>query len=235
MAAGGRTFIFCTTYFDRCHPSGSPARYQKWLDFYRPRLEAFGAQRLFMVDDGSRADEIRIPVQVFAAEERRDCEPPEEVQLYRFSTHLGRLSKGTFPGWWRSFTFAGQLARAYGYQRVIHLESDAFVLSRRLADFIAKAEDGWTVLWCPRWRMPETSAQIIAGSSVPVLAELYDRGPDFFAMSRDARTIPEASLPFTRIEQGFMGDRYGEYTSAYPPNADFTAQTSLETDLAAGY
>jgi hypothetical protein len=37
--------------------------------------------------------------------------------------------------------------------------------------------------------------------------------------------MPEITLPFTHVEQGFAGDRYAEYRSDIPEDADYAAQT----------
>ena len=59
-----------------------------------------------------------------------------------------------------------QFAKANGFGKVIHIESDSFVRGDRLKAYINDASSGWTALWCPRHRMPESAIQIIAGSAV---------------------------------------------------------------------
>jgi hypothetical protein len=142
-----------------------------------------------------------------------------EIVLYHFPDNLGRRAWFDFPGWYRSFIFAATYAQHYGFQKVIHIESDAFVISPVLQKYINDVAEGWVAFWCERWHVPETSLQIIAGDS---LQAFYDQSR---VPHRALIGSPyECQLPFTLVERSFQGDRYGEYLDHVPPTADYVAQ-----------
>ena len=147
-----RSFLFCTTFFgvDKLYEE-APWRYPKWINYYSRNLEAFGADRLFLIDDGSSPEFINVPgATVLEVAETLPSDLPPGPILFRFPNHLGKLRPWIppgghgFPGWWRSFTFSLVLAERYGYSKIFHAESDLFVISLRMADHIRRLDRGWT-------------------------------------------------------------------------------------------
>ena len=78
----------------------------------------------------------------------------EKGTIFRFPDRLGRSATLNYPGWFRSFTFSVVIAKRFDFQRILHIESDAYILSRRALDFINGMTTGWTVFWCPRYQFP---------------------------------------------------------------------------------
>jgi hypothetical protein len=124
-------------------------------------------------------------------------------------------------GWWRSFLYSLTIARRYGYARIVHIESDAYLLSRGIVEHINAIDHGWTVFWCPRYNCPEPSLQVIASDQFDAVAEVATRGLD-----KLTEGIAEMTLPFTHIERAFTGNRYGEFRKTIPGYADFACQVN---------
>jgi len=171
-----------------------------------------------MIDDASpfrpsdlnvmRADDVgRVPLPTRA--------------MVRFETNLGRSSTMIFPGWVRAFEFSLTIAEAYGFDKIVHIESDSYILSDRLVEYINDLEHGWTALWVPRWNCAESSIEVICRDSFATLSAFRDRGPYSFS-----EQPAEIVLPFTHVERGFVGDRYEEYRSDIPTNSDYAAQVT---------
>ncbi len=163
----------------------------------------------------------------YVPEDRRlvvvDDLPPkvdrERFHLYRFAEHLGNDRHNRHKGWWRSFLFSLQIARHYGLRKIIHMESDAYLISQHVVDYVSNLDSGWTSLWCPLHQLPEAAIQVIAEDQFSAMQRFVDMG------FRDAsRTMREKSLPFTHVERKFYGDRYGEYRSRIPRTADYACQ-----------
>ncbi|MDG7001213.1 MAG: hypothetical protein JRN15_19120 [Nitrososphaerota archaeon] len=218
--------MFCTSFFDIGSEAYS-SRWNRWLDYYMPRMRCLGADRIFIIDDGSSPGNINLNVSIVDADRALPANIPEGVVVFRFQEHLGRQSVFCFPGWWRSFTYCCQIAKAYSFCKIIHIESDAFVLTGRMASYISSLSDGWTALWCPRYKRPETAIQVICSDSLSILEKYYHAGIALWSK----RVCAELVLPFSRVESHFIGDRYGEYTSIIPDGADFSAQTTLHMSL----
>src|SRR5262249_40019785 len=152
----------------------------------------------------------------------RDAPTPESarsearVVLYHFETNLGRKSLYDFPGWHRSFAFGALYAQANGFQRVIHLESDAHLTSARIQRHFNQISEGWIALWAHKYQMPELAIQVAAGSGLQAYAD-FARRPYQEMVGRSHEQIP----PYTHVEQHFTGDRYGEHLLDIPRGADY--------------
>jgi hypothetical protein len=213
-----RTLVFCTAYAD--DPSA-------WADRYRPWVDAvlaggLGAYQILLVDDGSASlpgwpDTHLVSVDVLG--DAFDVPVRGPVLLAHFRQRRGRADVLNFPGWHRSFCFAALYAQRHQFDRVIHIESDAYVISRRAQDFLAGFSGGWAAFWATRYDMPESAIQVAAGEGVLAMAQ-FARQP-YDALIGQTH---ERMMPFTAVEKRFDGDRYGEFSDAIPPGADYAAQ-----------
>ncbi|OEZ81659.1 hypothetical protein JAB6_39230 [Janthinobacterium sp. HH104] len=162
--------------------------------------------------------------------------------IIRFDNNLGRQSGADYPGWWRSFLHSVKVANELGVNKIIHIESDAYIMTPRLVDFINEIESGWNVLWSPRYRFPETAIQVICRDQFEIFEKFKENHPDY-----SFPDIAERLLPFTTVHKQFKGDRYSDFTKnrwifrskkfnkipifkhvffweTIPPDADFVTQ-----------
>jgi hypothetical protein len=241
-AAAGKekTLVFCTAYVPSPKIAGTyvPSlehgtayleaadgedKFYSWNLRYRIWLEALLASELkfdqiLIVDDGSPTLPEWDDVTIKGEQDSILCS--ENIVLFHFDKNLGRHAVSDFPGWVRSFLFAGRYARANGFTRVIHLESDAFLISWRIQSYANSVSDGWVSLWCPRHGRPESGIQFIAGEGLKTFFELSNKHYDEF-FNREI----ESTLLFTHIERQFAGDRYGEESFFIPHFAEWSMQT----------
>ena len=200
-----QTLLFCTSAVNPAvdpHEAHGWARYRRWIEYYGTRLNALGAGAACVINDGSLSV---APVEVFDATVLPDT-LPSGVAIIQFDARLGRRALFDCPGWWRSFCFSRQLARHYGYRKLIHIESDFFVLSPALMDYIASMSQGWTALFSRYYQVPETGVQIICEDAFGRLDDVSRTAEaSGFSLSQ-----AELALPFTAIERRFIGDRLGE-------------------------
>ena len=224
-AAAPRTLLFCTSYVG----PGLGAR-DTWDDRYRLWRRAVAASRVrhdqaLIIDDASPTLPTWPDTDVIR--EGEGLHSGAASVLFRFGEHAGRSGLSDFLGWVRSFCFAAHYAAANGFERVLHLESDAFLISERIQQFVNAVTDGWVGFWCPRYNRPEGAIQVIAGRSLRTFGA-------FAACGREALAGVEieTALPFTRVERGFRGDRYGEYLDHVPRDAEWSAQTTLAAGAA---
>ena len=197
-----KTIIFCTSYLD----GKNNIRYKKWVDYYHSKMGLFKASNLFLIDDGSPFISIDERIDVIKSNDLPDT-LINDINLFHFENRLGRLSVRKYPGWWRSFTFSLQLARKYNIDKLIHIESDFYIVSRKMIDHIAKISSGWTTFYSRFYKFPETAIQVICKDSYPDLNEISIKATELnYKFKRRAEDI----LPFTRVEKQFYGDRFGE-------------------------
>jgi hypothetical protein len=209
-----QTLIFCTSHM--ADAEAWHGRYRRWLQHHAaiPWTDAL----LCLIDDGSPV--LPPPQEVTSVSALAPLPPsPALPLLVRFPDRLGRPALLHYPGWWRSFLHSVVVARDYGCERIVHIESDSFVLSRRMAAFVQERRTGWTAFWCPRWRFPETCIQVICADQFDTMHRMLEGGWD-----RYAGQLAERVLPFTEVVREPHGNRYGEYRSRIPGFADFAAQ-----------
>ncbi len=213
-----RRLVFCTAFAE--DPSVWHDRYRPWLDAIQ--ASALGADQILIVDDGSAtlpgwADTRVISVDSLGDVYSAPCAGP--VLLAHFRTRLGRAGVLDFPGWHRSFAFAALYAERHAFDRVVHIESDAYVISARAQAFLAHFPEGWAAFWCARYDMPESAVQVAAGQGVRALAA-FARRP----YSEMIGKTHEREMPFTAVEKQFRGERMDEFAQAVPADADYAAQ-----------
>lgn len=195
-----KTLVFCTSYINT--QDAWNVRYSRWLKYY----EATDLHRdiTAMIDDGAtyipRDQGITI-----ASEKSFLPKDFSGVLLYRFDKRLGRISIKNYPGWWRSFLKSVQLARYFDADKIIHIESDAFILSQRLIDFLNNTNSGWHVMWSNHYQFPETAIQLICKDQFEIMENFANQ-----YNSKGAPDIAENILPFSEVHKDFIGDRYSE-------------------------
>ena len=209
-----KTLLFCTTYAST--PEAWQARYRKWLDFFS--RSPLARQQILLIDDGSPVLPAWRGTRVL--DSLPDKQPAEASVLFHFPDNLGRSDVFVYPGWFRSFFFASRYAQKFGFDKLVHVESDCYLYSSRIVSFINELSAGWTTFWCPRWGFPETCIQVICADQMEKFRAIgsmsYDEGPSGKAI--------EVLLPFTDIRKDFVGDRYGEYLAWVPEEADYASQ-----------
>ena len=106
------------------------------------------------------------------------------------------------------------------YDKIIHIESDAYVLSNRLFSYLNDINSGWVALYSQKYKFPESAIQIINKD------EFYriDNMPEM----HDFKKIAEFAIPYTRLEKSFTGDRYGEDGKLPKYEIDYVCQWSLD-------
>lgn len=127
------------------------------------------------------------------------------VSVMSFRKHLPTGKDLDYPYCWRSLYFVRWVAMSGQWDKIIMIDNDAFVLSKRLADYLKAVDTGWTSLWCERWKFPESSLTVICRDAFSILNEFC---VDDFRFHNGKKM--EEVTPFTNVEKRFVGDRYGE-------------------------
>jgi tetratricopeptide (TPR) repeat protein len=217
------TLLFCTSYFRDA--SAWQGRYSRWVDHHQAFPGLYDA--MVMIDDGSPYEAGQTKLTTLAAADIGKQALPRR-SLVRFPNNLGRFGTTVYPGWCRSFLFSLDIAEAYGFLKIVHVESDTYLLSTRIAEYIDRTNSGWTAFWSAKYRFPETALQIICADAYPAFGGVRDSGPGVFR-GRPAEFV----LPFTHVEKSLVGDRYSEFQSAIPTVADYAVQVTPDMEVRA--
>ncbi|MYN42496.1 hypothetical protein GTP55_24450 [Duganella sp. FT109W] len=196
-----KSLLFCTSFI-----SGNEAwetRYQRWLDYYRD--VPINAVKKIMIDDGSPFLPSASLIKTISHTDPVAAETDAHL-IVRFDNNLGRQSIKDYPGWWRSFLHSIEIADELGVDKIIHIESDAFILSPQLVEFLNQVRDGWHVLWSPHNDFPETAIQVICRDQFDIFRNFKQKNPEL-----RFHDFAERVLPFTDVHREFKGDRYSEF------------------------
>lgn len=188
-----KTFVFATCYINSAE---TLERYYRWIEFYKDRFDV-----LHLIDDGSQMEYL--------------CELKSKynsIRIHTFKTHLGRPTLFQVDGWLRSFNESLYIAKKNNCNKIVHIESDLFIFSDNLFDYIKKSNSGWDVAWDNTWSMPESSLQIINKDHFKWF-EWYTENNYRFINSNPITTWykqVEYHLPYSNILKEFHGGRFYE-------------------------
>lgn len=248
-----------TLLYTTCHISDE-YQYKRmcdWLDYYFPRLEALGASNVVLIDDGSPVKwlaELKVkyknlalaPIQPLNDATKRGYEIPiglatSKLSLITFPDHLGRPNENLFPGWWRSYSFGAVLAAFFNYEKFIFIESDAYLYSGRLLNWIYNTNKGFNSLYSRAMGAREPGVQVCARSEFHRITRYFKTNilneSFWWAVGlTTAQYLPEHTLPFTNeldeVKQ-FTIDRYGDDGCRdFPDDADGCCNL---TDISLGH
>ena len=196
------TLLFCTSY--ATSEREWQTRYLRWLR--RAQRSGLNFSKVAIIDDGSpivpdwaevlNPNGVESPIMT-------NREMRKEVDLYHFARNLGRSSVLDFPGWYRSFAYSTMIARAMNASKIIHIESDAAIVSTEMIDYINAFSCGWMSPYSKMYGFPEMAIQIIAGNSLSQFYQLFSKDYDWLR-----GRVHETALPLTHIVRSFSGDRY---------------------------
>jgi len=227
------TFIFCTSYFD--NKADYEHRYAKWAAYYS-NIELKKDKPILMIDDGS--DLSLVDDKIFAVTKAEDLTEEtkletERVNLITFDEraplhHNGQAANSA--GWWRSFLFSLEIAEKLNFEKIIHVESDLFLVSTKIREFINGLEEGWTSFICNKYHWPESSLQVICKNQFEDFKTFGKELNNLGLTKIDAtRGCAENITPFTNLVVGFNGSRYGETMTSQMPGMDYFAQCRNQT------
>jgi len=198
------TLMFCTSLINE----QTLKTYSEWWKYYRNK---FPDCDFLLFNDG--------PIETHIADKLFELTNYEMNwnNIVVFDDKLGREGMRHW-GWWRSFLSALNFGRE-NYDKIIHVECDAVILSLRLFDFIHNTNNGWCCLFTNKYNFPESAIQIINKDSY-VLIDRLSKNFDF-------NVIAELVIPFRPIK-AFVGDRWGEDGALPTHKVDYVCQWNWE-------
>jgi len=160
----------------------------------------------------------------------------DKIFICHFRNNYGRPFQTLYPGWWRSFAFGAWLARQYKYDKLIFIESDAFLLTPKAFQTIRNVKEGWWSVWCKSYNSMESAIQVICKDKFELYESYWRFGPHFWwkHCPNYARELnPNEYCPEFTLQahvNGYLdlkGDRYGEDrfpTDSIPRDVDYFCQ-----------
>lgn len=214
-----RAALITASYLDGNDGMGNPRleRNLRYLSWYEKIQEDLGFDKIYFFDNASD------PASVARVEGACPL-----LKVIRFNEHLtgGKFSQDYLYLWRVLYS----LPMLFGmYDKLICIDSDFFVLSRRLAEWIRERESGWSTVWCRRHAFPEAGMHVLCRDAYGRLEKLMET-----PMEKLNGSLMEKVIPFTHMTMEFNCDRFGEYDAPWSPDMDLYGQAKLTTPLKYG-
>lgn len=214
-----KTALFTNMYLIGDDLSGSPrvSRALKFLNYYSTKHFRIGFDQIYVTDNGGTPGPIYDLLYHFP-----------NIKLIRHP-HLARGLGHDYLPCWRT-THDYQIAIHDGFEKLILLDDDAFILSTRLMNHVRELKSGWEAMYCPKWDLPETGLSIMCKDAFPAYF-------DFLKVPYAERNKPdnmiEKILPYTRVNMDFACDRWGEDRLPQAPDMDAYFQCQVDIEMKA--
>ena len=137
------------------------ARKENWFRYYHPIKRYFGAELLIAISDGPREtvgeyNRVDIKVMTYACGSVSLPFDPSMLNIVCFPVKLpARVDGWTYPRYWRSVWAAMNIGKALGAERVLEIETDAWVYTASMATRLANHRGFIGAPWCSEFTFPE--------------------------------------------------------------------------------
>lgn len=220
-----------TVLFAPCYLVGDDAlgnsrfeRTKRWLQYYDKLRDELGFHSIYLCDNASPPELMQ----------RLRDESGVTFKGHSFENHLSGGGYRLYPYCWRALYATSLMFNAF--EKVITIDTDGFLLSKRLAEFVKARESGWTAFHEQLHSFPTAEFHILCQDAWWVYRE-FTQIPFMGHMGK----LMEESLPFTEVRRDFDVERSGEKFELVPPGRtqvapprpeqDFYGQASLTTEL----
>lgn len=201
-------------------PQNRLERNIKYLKYYKPLMSKLGADKIILYDNASDLGDLSKLV------EASGMTLNEDLLINRFAEFLPRKGMFDYPYCWRVMRQSAIDLPEMGYEKIIAIDSDLFILNQKIIDYINNCNKGWTVFWDEVNSFPESAFQIINKDAF----EKYRKTADKDVHSWKGSCM-EVVLPYDHIEKGFHGGRFQEREMQPDDTMDYYGQCHVGTKV----
>lgn len=194
-------------------------RNKKWIDYIFSIKQHLKFDEILFIDNASGENKLK------EFENHISKFKPFPITIIKCKTRLLRKTAHAYGFWYSAFGKAAKYGIDNNFDIIIHCDSDVFPLNTKICNYINNFKSGWLAFWCFMYNYPETTFQLISKDKFEEMYEFMTR--DFLRFYPDG--LAELEIPFTHIEKGFNGDRFGEKQLQQQPDMDWFGQCPVET------
>ena len=229
------TMIFCTCWLGRVRG------YVRWVKHHMQRFNSDNIT-FYIIDDGSPEHLLHELLSKCEVSSKLIClssmddftllkNLTEKLVIISIRPHLGRPGHTAYPGWWRSFLSSSLVASLNNYEKIIHIESDFYVISKKMTDYLMSLTSGWHTAWCKRHKFIETGIQVICKDALPSFENFKEK--NFSNWKPLCKRTAEGIIKdfSTVFDMSFVGDRLGEFKHDILGPIDYYGQLTRENDV----
>jgi len=220
-----------TTMFAPCYLGEDRLeRNIKWLNYYEPLLSKLNVNNLYLIDNGSRLEDLELLGGHVVTPEWTTIIPPTSrpyLTVVHFPDHIPRSAWDNYEYWWRAMDWGfNKIRDKFNYDKVIHIDTDVYILKQKVIDLINGLDTGWNAFWSKIYAFPETTFQVLCKDSFNLTEEYLNLEPEY---SKYNGKVAEDIIPFTNVIKDLIGDRYGEQGLNQGPAMDYYAQAEIRS------
>lgn len=215
-----KTLLFAPLFLDE---GERLLRNTKWIDFIMD-LKNKGFlhfDEILYVDNASGDEKLK------QFEKHIEQYKNVTITIIKCKTRLSRWSQHAYGFWYSAFGKAAKYAIDNKYEKIIHIDTDVYLLKPRICDYVNNFTTGWLCFFCPMHNYPESTFQLIGKDKFETMYEFMTR--DFLEFYPN--DLAETRIPWTHVEKNFVGDRYGERNLQQTPDMEFYGQCAPSTKM----
>ncbi len=196
-------------------------RYKSWIDYNRNIKSSLGWDKIILIDNASDLEVLKSLGGTILDEKYNVIyQGSDDLHIIRCEEHLPRTGNKQYPYCWRGLHMLKDIINKYQATKVLGIDSDFYVLSPRLADYIKNLASGWVSFFCHKYNFPEAGLWVLCSDAFNTLFNFNI--PSYTHYNNRAM---EKLLPFTYVNKTeFIGDRYGEDARQQTPDMDYYGQ-----------
>lgn len=199
------------------------SRYEKWIKFQLSIQKELGFDRIILVDNASDVELLKtLKGNIYSADNGNviHLEPNSIIDIYRYEEHIPRTGIWEYPYCWRGVEWLQNFIKNSNPSKIIALDSDFYILTSKLADYVRDLDSGWISFHCKKYGFPEAAMHILCRDSVDRLLNLPIPSYTYYNNQH-----MEHLLNFTHVwKDTFIGDRHGETLEKQKPEWDWYGQ-----------
>ena len=204
-------------------------RFRFWLDYYLRLRDRLGFDRIVMVDDASDLAVLgQFDINIYDEDWNPLKASEGIVHVIWCAEFLPRRGMCDYPYYWRDVKIMQSVLQEWDVEKMLWVETDMFVLTPRLADYLKGLDSGWTTFHSRMLNFPETALHVLCKDAM-------HRFLDFPIPSYDhyrGHLLENLWAPlFTHISRDFVGDRYGQENRRQEVHMDYYGQWVPPTRL----
>ncbi len=183
----------------------------RYIDYYLRLKDDLGFDDIFLFDNASSQTQIDIV---------KNHQP--EVHFRRYDQSLVH-GGGPFdyPYCWRALYELKNLIKQ-GYDKIIAIDTDGYVLKSKLAHFIRDQNEGWYSFRDEIWNFPDSAIFVLNKDAFNICLKYMEK-----PWEQRVGELMERSIPFTHVETQFKCGRFGESRRPVDDSMDYYGQASL--------
>lgn len=193
----------------------------KFLQYYKKLMPLLGADSIHLFDNASSIENINELVK------QSGMTLNEDLKITRFAIHMPRTGMLEYPYCWRVLRQSGIDLPEAGYEKLIHIDTDLFILKQSVIDYINACNTGWVAFWDEVNRFPEAAFTVLNKDAFP----LYKQAGNIESVYNKNNVLMEKALPYTHIEKGFHGGRFAERGLPIDSTMDFIGQCVVSVKI----